>query len=96
MSKTQSAEKLEDVFRDPEQAELELKMHRDIGKMPEEVQQRFKALKVLYDQVNDLDDEEEKEYRKIELKYEHLYQAIYKKRAETIAGTIPIDEDLCK
>ena len=68
-------------FRDPDQAELEYKMCKDINAMPEEVRDRFKALKVLYDQVNALDDEEEKEYRKLELKYEKLYQEVYEKRA---------------
>lgn len=41
--------------------------------MPAEVKDRFKALKVLYDQVNVVEQEEEKEYRLLELKYEKLY-----------------------
>ena len=36
-------------FRDPEQAEIELKISKDINQMPEEVKDRFKALKVLTD-----------------------------------------------
>ena len=68
-------------FRDPDQAELEFKMCKDINAMPDEVKDRFKALKVLYDQVNDLDDEEEKEYRALEIKYEKLYSEVYVKRA---------------
>ena len=68
-------------FRDPDQAELEYKMCKDINAMPEEVRDRFKALKVLYDQVNDMDEEEEKEYRALEIKYEKLYQEVYVKRA---------------
>ena len=68
-------------FRDPDQAELEFKMCKDINAMPEEVRDRFKALKVLYDQVNDMDEEEEKEYRALEIKYEKLYQEVYAKRA---------------
>lgn len=31
--------------------------------MPEEVKDRFKAIKVLYDQVNEIDFEEDEEYR---------------------------------
>jgi hypothetical protein len=31
--------------------------------MPEEVKDRFKAIKVLYDQVNEIDLEEDEEYR---------------------------------
>ena len=38
-----------DNFKDPDQAELEYKMCKDINAMPEEVRDRFKALKVLYD-----------------------------------------------
>jgi hypothetical protein len=36
-------------IKDPDMAELELKMSKDILAMPEEVRDRFKALKVLYD-----------------------------------------------
>lgn len=45
------ADKFKDI-KDPEQAELEHLMHKDIAEMPIDVQDRFKALKVLYDQVN--------------------------------------------
>ena len=31
--------------------------------MPDEVKDRFKAIKVLYDQVNEIDLEEDEEYR---------------------------------
>lgn len=75
-----------DNFKDPDQAELEYKMCKDINAMPEEVRDRFKALKVLYDQVNDLDEEEEKEYRQLELKYEKMYAEIYAKRALLVKG----------
>ena len=78
---TTSAEAPDTGFKDPDQAELEYKMCKDINAMPEEVRDRFKALKVLYDQVNDLDEEEEKEYRQLELKYEKMYAEIYAKRA---------------
>lgn len=41
--------------------------------MPEEVKDRFKALKVLTDQLHELDEEEDIAYRAIERKYELLY-----------------------
>jgi hypothetical protein len=41
--------------------------------MPEEVKDRFKALKVLTDKLHDLDEEEDIAYRAIERKYEVLY-----------------------
>jgi hypothetical protein len=37
------------TFEDPEQKEFELKMSKTIDTMPDEVKDRFKALKVLYD-----------------------------------------------
>jgi len=42
--------------------------------MPEEVKDRFKALKVLMDEANEVDEEEDKEYRQLELKYDALYR----------------------
>lgn len=39
---------LPEQFADPDQQEFELKMSKTILAMPEEVQDRFKALKVLY------------------------------------------------
>ena len=41
-------------LKDPEQAELETKLSKDINAMPDEVKDRFKAIKVLYDEINDL------------------------------------------
>jgi hypothetical protein len=66
-----------EFYRDPPQAEAELKISTDITKMPEEVMDRFKAIKVLYDMAGDLDEQEEKEYRALEVKYEKLYREVY-------------------
>ena len=81
-------------FRDPEQAELELKITKDIQAMPEEVKDRFKAIKVLYDRVNSMADEEEKEYRELEIKYEKLYAEVYAKRAQLVRGAVDPDTEL--
>jgi len=54
--------------------------------MPDGVKDRFKALKVLTDQLHALDEEEEMAYRVIERKYEHLYAKVYAKRASLISG----------
>jgi hypothetical protein len=59
---------------DPEQKEFDLKLSKTIENMPEEVRDRFKALKVLQDEANELDEEEDKEYRDLELKYDKLYK----------------------
>lgn len=73
-------------LKDPEQAELELKMAKDIQAMPAAVQPRFKACHLLYDQVNQIDEEEDREYRELERKYEVLYQAVYEKRLALLSG----------
>ena len=54
--------------------------------MPEEVKDRFKALKVLTDQLHVLDEEEDLAYRAIERKYELLYGKVYQKRAALLKG----------
>lgn len=80
--------------RDPDMAELENKMNDDILAMPAEVTNRFKALKVLYDQANEIDQEEEKEYRLLEVKYEKLYAQVYSKRRDLLSGSGEIDEKI--
>lgn len=69
---------------DPEEKEFELKVCKAINRMPEEVKDRFKALKVIEDEANAIDEEENEEYRKLELKYEALYQQIYEQRDKVI------------
>merc|ERR1719469_167957 len=75
-----------EVPEDPEQAEIELKLSKDICAMPEEVKDRFKALKVLTDSLHDLDQDEDIMYRAIERKYELLYAKVYEKRAALLKG----------
>jgi len=79
-------------FKDPESAEMELKISKDINAMPEEVKDRFKALKVLTDQLHDLDEEEDVAYRAIERKYEILYGHVYAKRAALVKGETQPEE----
>ena len=50
-----------EFYRDPPQAENELKISKEIAAMPDDVRDRFKAIKVIYDKCGDLDEEEEKE-----------------------------------
>ena len=54
--------------------------------MPDEVKDRFKAMKVLNDMVNDVCEEEQREHRALELKYEKLYQPVYAKRRALTSG----------
>jgi nucleosome assembly protein 1-like 1 len=44
--------------------------------------------------VNELDEEEDSEYRKLELKYDKLYQEIYEERRKIVMGEIPPNDDL--
>jgi nucleosome assembly protein 1-like 1 len=41
-----------------------------------------------------MDEEEEKLYRELELKYDTLYQVIYEQRRQILQGTLPPAEDL--
>ena len=60
---TQEPEVSDIPFKDPETAEIELKISKDINAMPAEVKDRFKAIKVLTDQLHQLDEEEDIAYR---------------------------------
>ena len=60
-------------FKDPSRATLEMNMIKVIEKMPEELQARFKALMILYQETENIDEEEEKESRDLEIKYEKMY-----------------------
>jgi hypothetical protein len=50
-------------IEDPEQTQFDLKLSRTIDGMPADIKDRFKALKVLMDEVKVIDEEEETEYR---------------------------------
>jgi hypothetical protein len=45
--------------------------------MDDELKDRFKALKVIQNQLRGADDEEQKEIRKLEVEFESKYQQIY-------------------
>lgn len=52
------------------------------------------AVKVLYDQTGDIEDDQEKEFRALELKYEKMYSGIYDKRFEVLNGKAETDAKL--
>ena len=66
-------------------------MVKAIAEMPEELQARFKALMVLYQDTEAIDEEEEKASRDLELKYEKKYQEIYEQRAKVLNGDVDLD-----
>jgi len=53
-------------------------------------------MKVLYDRVNHVEEEEEKEYRKLEIKYEKMYAEVYAKRMSLLSGKADLSEELIK
>ena len=73
---------------------LNNKLMNYIKEMDAEVRDRFMALKVLEDQLTDIDEEESKQIRKVEIGYEELYKDIYAQRASIVNGTGDIDPKL--
>lgn len=63
-----------------------MKMSKYINEMDVELTDRFKALKVLMDDCNDIDEEEQTEYRKLELQFEEKYKEIYAMREKLVNG----------
>lgn len=61
--------------------------------MDDELKDRFKALYVLQETCKDLDEEEQKEIRKLELEYESKYKQIYAQRERIINSkdTLPTE-----
>lgn len=59
--------------------------------MDEELKERFKALYMLQNICKDLDEDEVKEVRKLEIEYENKYKSIYAQRERLINSkdTIP-------
>lgn len=55
---------------------------------------RFKALKVLSDDSNAIDEEMQGEYRNLELIYEKLYEDVFRQRDLLIEGKVPLNQDL--
>jgi len=52
--------------------------------MDEELKERFKALYMLQNICKDLDEDEVKEVRKLEIEYENKYKSIYAQRERLI------------
>lgn len=69
-----------------EELRQNLKMSKYISEMDAELTDRFKALKILMDDCHDLDEEEQMEYRKLELEFEEKYKVIYAMREKLVNG----------
>jgi hypothetical protein len=85
------------LLKDKDEADLEFKMCRDINNMDLAVRDRFKALMALYSNVNDINTDEMRENRNLEVKYEKLYAQVYAKRAALLRGdAAALDDELIK
>ena len=71
-----------------EEKEIEQKMIKVIGQMPKEVQNRFKALKVLSDKRSAIADQFDQEIKVIEAKIAALKQPLYDQRQKIIEGEL--------
>jgi len=81
-------------IEDPDKLQLLATMSDHISKMPEEIRDRFKALKILYDECDELEDDRETELHKLEIQFEALYEDIYRQRNEVVNGTEALNQDL--
>ena len=73
---------------DEEEKEIEQKMIKVISLMPEKVQARFKALKVLSDKRSKLSDEFDKEIKALEAKIALRKAPLYERRRQIVAGEV--------
>ena len=71
---------------DDDEKEIEQKMIKVIAGMPDQVQSRFKVLKVLSDKRSKLSDEFDKEIKEIEQKIAAKKKPLYELRAKIISG----------
>lgn len=73
---------------DDEEKEIEQKMIKIISQMPNQVQSRFKVLKVLSDKRSKLSDEFEKEIKALEEKIAEKKKPLYELRRQIVAGEL--------
>ena len=62
--------------------------------MDNELKDRFKALKTIQDFVHEMDEDEQKEIRKLEIVFEEKYKEIYSMRERIINGKDDLPKDL--
>lgn len=79
-----------------EEVKHNLKINKFILGMDEELRDRFKALKAIQDLLQEADEEEQAQIRKIEIEFENKYKEIYSIREQIINGKLKLPEDLIK
>lgn len=60
-----------------EEDKIEHKISKTINDMDAELTGRFKAMKVIQDDVKKYDEEHSREYRKLEVEFEKKYKEVY-------------------
>ena len=76
------------IVMDEDEKEIEQKMIKVISLMPDKVQARFKALKVLSDKRSKLSDEFDKEIKALEAKIALKKAPLYERRRQIVAGEV--------
>lgn len=74
-------------------AKTDLNISKHINGLEDELKDRFKALKVIQNDLHDMDEEEQKEVRKQEIIFEEKYREIYEMRRKFINAD-GIDKEL--
>lgn len=77
-----------------EEDKHQLKLSKYINEMDAEIKDRFKALKSIQDLLQQADEEEQVEIRKLELEFELKYKEIYSIREKIINGKQDLPTDL--
>lgn len=70
----------------------DMNISKHINELDDELKDRFKALRVMQNQVHELDEEEQKLIRKEEIIFEEKYKEIYDLRHKNIAGAKDLDK----
>lgn len=78
------------------ETEHKFKISKFINEMDAELKDRFKALKALQDGIQDADDDESKEIRKLEVEFEKKYKEIYRMREQIVNGKLSLPAELVK
>jgi len=65
-----------------------------IHEMDAQVRDRFKAMKVLYDNCQEFEDEQQNELRNIEVLYQELYKEVDSQRHEVLQGRGEISPEM--
>lgn len=81
-------------IEDPDKLEQKHNISKIINGADAEIRDRFKAIKVLHDQCDLYEEEEQVEVRQLEVLYNELYKEIDEQRAAVIAGTFDIQEEM--